>query len=71
MTTRKRPPSQLELKFAAKPRPASARPASAPRVIEIATARVRIQQRQRGSLYESIISRAAHLLGSTSRPEKK
>ncbi len=66
MTTRKRPPSQMELKFAAKPRPASA-----PRGIEMATARVRIQQRQRGSLYESIISRAAHLLGSTPRAEKK
>jgi hypothetical protein len=66
MTTRKPPPSQLELKFAAKPAPANAA-----RVIEMGPARARIQQRQRGSLYESIISRAAHLLGSTPRAEKK
>jgi hypothetical protein len=40
-------------------------------VIDLSMARARIEQRQRGSLYESIIARAAHLLGSATSVEKK
>jgi len=63
MSTRKRPSPQLDLKFSAKPNPAPQR------VIELASARTRVRQKQRGTLYEAIISRAAHLLGPTKKKE--
>lgn len=61
-----KPPSQLELEFAPKREEHRSR-----EVIDLASARVRIEHRKRGALYESIISRAAHLLTPASRTDKK
>lgn len=61
-------PSQLELTFSER------RPASQPKpttVIELSSARRRIEARARGSIYESIISRAAHLSAGTPSVTKK
>jgi hypothetical protein len=63
MSTRKPPTPQLELKFSCKPDP------TIRRVIDLASARTRVHLKQRNTLYEAIISRAAHLLGPAKKNE--